>query len=114
MTTENNRLIAEFMGMKPHDINELDGFWTNTITAHKFDNVMNLQFHSDWNWLMQVVEKIESLDNQLYFVKIHTGGCFIHPINDTRDYKAKQYHKNKIEAVYNACVEFIKRYNENK
>ena len=52
MTTENNRLMTKFIGMKPHDEKELDGFWTNTIKVRKFDNVANLQFDTDWNWLM--------------------------------------------------------------
>ena len=114
MTTENNNsanaLIAEFMGMKPHDPKELDGFWTNTIKAHKFDNVMNLQFNSDWNWLMEVVEKIESIgftfETKKNWARITRKGENI--------ILRWEEDKTKIEAVYNACIEFIKWYNENK
>jgi hypothetical protein len=108
--TENNKIIAEFMGMKPHDINELDGFWTNTIKSHKFDSVMNLQFHSNWNWLMEVVEKIESLG---YDVFINTCVCRITDVGqDILEDIETFNNENKIQAVYNACVEFIKYYNE--
>ena len=98
-TEENNKLIAEFMGMKPHDINELDGFWTNTIKAYKFDNVMNLQFNSDWNWLMEVVEKC---------FKIETNYGLHKNIEDALIFNSE----NRIQDVYNAVVKFIEVYNE--
>lgn len=106
MTTENNKIIAEFMGMKPHDKNELDGFWTNTIKAHDFDNVMNLKFHSDWNWLMEVVEKIESLGN--FNIGIEFANCTI-----SGTFNKSITNESKIKAVYKACLEFIKWCNEN-
>ena len=104
-TTENNKMIAEFMGMKPHDINELDGFWTNTITAHKFDNVMNLQFNSDWNWLMEVVEKIKQIIGFKMIDECTTKEWQV-ITNLTRLTII-----SAINEVYNACVEFIKWYN---
>lgn len=115
-TTENNILISLFMGMKPHDINELDGFWTNTIKAHKFDNVMSLQFHSDWNWLMEVVEKIESLEYYSISIQIWNKRC---SVDVSENFEKDLFHyakseKTKIEAVYNACIEFIKWYNQKK
>ena len=106
MTTENNKIIAEFMGMKPHNKNDLEGFWTNTIKVHEFNNVMNLKFHSDWNWLMEVVEKIESLGN--FNVSIEFGNCTI-----SGTFTVSKTNKTKIEAVYNACLAFIEWYNEN-
>ncbi len=74
----------------------------------------NLAFDSDWNWIMKVIEKIELLDNFFYFVKIHSGGCFIHLINDTKNYISKQYSANKKEAVVLAIWEFLNWYNKNK
>ena len=70
MSTENNKLIAEFMGLKKFQ-SRLD-YTIYDIPQHKRDVVteqnggalfaeMDLKFHSDWNWLMEVVEKIESL-----------------------------------------------------
>lgn len=106
---ENIKLVGEFMGMAPHNINELDGFWTNTIKAHNFDNVINLQFNSDWNWLMEVVEKIESLG---YYVNITGTYVSIGAIESkTNPIFIEKDSNIKIEAVYNACVEFIKWYN---
>ena len=103
MTTENNNsanaLIAEFMGMKPHDPKELDGFWTNTIKAHKFDNVMNLQFNSDWNWLMEVVHKITILEE---FQEWEYNNLFW-----------EVFCQLDITEIYNQVVLFIEYYNEN-
>ena len=111
-TTEKNRLIAEFMGMKPHNENELEGFWTNTIKTHQFDNVMDLKFHKDWNWLMEVVCKIESLGHCQ--IDISFNWCRIGYKDTLFNYDSRNYFKGltKIEAVYNAVVKFIKFYNQ--
>ena len=68
----------------------------------------DLKFHSDWNWLMEVVEKIESIKGTQ---------IFINGISCEIMFKGRENRKNintKIEAVYNACLEFIKWYNEQK
>lgn len=109
-TTENNKLIAEFMGMKPQDKNELDGFWTNTIKAHKYDSVMNLQFDSSWNWLMEVVEKIESIG---FTFEVKKNWARVTRKRESIILRWEQ-DKSKIEAVYKACLEFIKWYNSNE
>lgn len=95
-TTENNKLIAEFIGT---DVT-VDMYYLET--SKRYVNKNDLKFHSDWNWLMQVVEKIESLEDNN-----HLMDCF------------KQSNKvcglpiyTKIDKVYNACIEFIKWYNE--
>ena len=58
--TENNKLIAEFLGeiKQPFEFPQFGyinimGDWKDTF----FDN--QLKFHKDWNWLMSVIEKIE-------------------------------------------------------
>jgi len=91
-----NRLIAEFMGIGSD----------------------YLKYNSNWNWLMEVVEKIESLTD------INSSGCFM--VLESIGFNAKFIlddgtrifnpckGETKIEAVYNACVEFIKWYNLNK
>ena len=108
---ENNKLIAEFMGFiadKSFEVKLVDGI--NTSYYYYKDDVMclpeTMRYNSSWNWLMEVVEKIERLENNLK--------------TETRE-EFTQFQKvlslpiyTKIEAVYNACVEFIKWYNENK
>lgn len=107
-TIENNRLIAEFMGL---------GKLNADISLYTIKNIAypvnKLLYHSDWNCLMEVVEKIR---------KFHNG---TEPLNDTQIGQLLQLIKKlnesltlrnevSIEAVYNACVEFIRWYNSNK
>lgn len=111
---EKNKLIAEFMGVfdkilstgNIHSWSDAPFYYTTEDTKEKvIKNICKYsKYDSDWNWLMQVVEKIESLENNLK--------------NETRE-EFKQFQKilslpvyTKIEVVYNACVEFIKWYNE--
>ncbi len=50
-TTENNKLIAEFMGVDQVDIDT----WLETNS--------NLHYHTSWDWLMPVIKKInEQID----------------------------------------------------
>lgn len=131
-TIENNKLIAEFIG---NDTNEygLDVFVPKSmkpITTKNNNVVMQgifefneCLFHNSWDWLMPVVEKIESLNLEIngvltsfdvtisyqYCQIIDEEGLGICGINThSKD------NKSKIEAVYKAVIEFIKWYNENK
>ena len=102
--TENNKLIAEFMNHKPTFEVYIDDVLTTLERPIK-------NYNSDWNDLMQVVEKIESLG---YNVEISLFTCIIEP-DDERDLFIQRgsvsLKKSKIETVYNACVKFVKEYN---
>ena len=134
MKTEDNRIIAEFMGLEKFK-SQLD-YIIFDVPQHKKDVVteqnggtlfaeMDLKFHTDWNWLMEVVEKIETkkyfkkeiqFSITKYAVKIQTltseDGVVISPciFSAWATYGGSE----KLEAVYNACVEFIKWYNKQK
>lgn len=73
--------------------------------------IEDLKFNSDWNWLMEVVEKIE----ENYIVDVCGRAVSIHENNGEMmvDLCAFNY-STKIEAVYNACFEFIQWYSQNK
>jgi len=118
-TTEKNKLIAEFMGFNTFN-SQLD-YKIYDIPQHKRDVVaeqnggtlfaeMDLKFHSDWNWLMEVVETIESLG---FRVIIEDANCTIENLPYSNTGKTT-FEVIKIDAVYNACVKFIKWYNKNK
>ena len=89
-TTENNKLIAEFMGwgedngflFPPNDksMNTIDGWYSKDIP-----------YHTSWDWLMPVIDKCY----QEYMSK-HIADAVM-----TCD----------IDTTYKAVVEFIKEYN---
>lgn len=115
---ESNKLIVEFMGYSRTIFMggaKDNGSYYVEIPNYFHDHVIpdDLKFHSDWDWLMQVVEKIESLN---FVVQVHLNSCFIkereHFINNKAIWRGKNHAKTKIEAVYNACVEFIEWYNK--
>ena len=96
-TTENNKLIAEFMGWKQCDPND------NTIYANPKNGALHssdsdMRFHTSWDWLMLVAnEIIKSRDEQ-------------NADWDLTDLKYALCTTN-IELAYNEVVEFIKEYN---
>ena len=115
-----NILIAKFMGEKLPYINNQGRFEymvegaglissTNAKDLYRF---LRYNYNTDWNRLMQVVEKIECCD---FIFSIHheVANIFNGECNELT-YNETTQARTKIEAVYNACVEFIKWYNENK
>ena len=75
--------------------------------------VNNLKFHSDWNWIMEVVEAIEKLR---YLVVIHSNFCQIQEIgvkeNNFKPYIITSlYGNDKKEAVVQAINQFLIWYN---
>jgi hypothetical protein len=108
-TTENNRMLADFLGYtQPHPQYPDSSYWYKQGE----EPLVLLSFDRDWNWLIEVVEKVESLGYELF---IETFEIRIEKYRETlfRQH-TKVSSQTKIEAVYNACVEFVKWYNENK
>lgn len=119
--TENNKLIAEFMGLELEETlsnkfvytrNEFNNPEKESDCQTNFYEKHELKYHFDWNWLIPVVENIEIQSKELFGeyedVIINGCGCGIATKDDMISIAAK----SKIEAVYIACVEFIKWYNE--
>ena len=100
---ESNILIAEFMGYsQPHPDYPNSTYWYK----ENKDPLVYLSFHSDWNWLMKVVEKIYKTD--LYYSKYID-------FNSSMFTNGKIEITTDIENLYNDCIEFIKWFNnENK
>ena len=96
-TTENNKLIAEFMGWKQCDPND------NTIYANPTNGALHssdsdMRFYTSWDWLMPVIEKIQ--DKHLENPKLDYDY-----IDDIR------LAVPNIQEVYSLVVEFIKELN---
>lgn len=114
-TTEKNAEIARFMGLQTgrelgYDRWHQDWFDNRgVINGQRNDKLL---FHSDWNWLCLVVEKIEELK---YPVDIFKKAVSIHLDNGEPivDLSGNNYN-TKIEAVHEAVYQFIVWYNKNK
>ncbi len=84
---KDNRIIAEFMGSN-----------LNGLESWQYEE--ELQYHTSWDWLMPVVSKI-TRDEQ-YFE------------DDYREYLMDIVPYGHIEDTYDAVVQFIKQYNDEK
>ena len=114
-----NILIAKFMGEKLPYINNQGRFeymvegagLISSTNAEDLYRFLRYNYNTDWNRLMEVVEKIECCD---FIFSIHheVANIFNGECNELT-YNETTQARTKIEAVYNACVEFIKWYNEN-
>ena len=104
---KNNKLIAEFMGGKLKWLNKIDSSYVSG-----YANIAGLKFHKSWDWLMPVVEKIESLNiNEIPIeVHIHSNDCLISDIEHNSIGELSSL-GSKIKSVYECVVEFIKWYN---
>lgn len=115
LNTMENKLILDFLNT---DINndgtyELPQFGTirpNGDFKTSF-TVEQTKFHKDWNWLMEVVDKIEDLG---YRVCINGISCTVSELlnDDPIISLVLGDRKQKISLVHSAVVEFIKWYNE--
>lgn len=130
---EGNKLIAEFMGFAYLDDfnypeqNEVGWYNSEGDCCGK-----ELYFHSSWDWLMPVVEKIENIDirnNKHDFPKVKLNGdsCEIFAYATFRGttyywkkwmdisgnfHEHKTHCESKLEAIYKAVIEFIQWYNQ--
>ena len=87
---KDNKLIAEFMGMKYSDERSFnDGKWTHSIKSLS-------KFETSWDWLKPVVDKIEQVNEGVPEQMLHVSLY------------------STIDEVYEAVVEFIKQYNDEK
>ena len=137
---ENNKIIAEFMkfpkitNVRDSESGKYYDYWLpnnfNLILEQEIQIesnngwglvhqdcvfVRDLIFHSDWNWLMKVVEKIEKefcstnihyySQKQIYSVEF---------LGFNIEYDNSEYSDNKIKILYDSCVKFINFYNKQK
>ena len=55
---EENKLIAEFMGYKTYKMN---GYLNVEYADNNHRTIQDTHYHSSWDWLMPVVEKIREV-----------------------------------------------------
>ena len=97
---KNNKLIAEFMGYEVKH---------GKCYSPKYNDgtIAPMQFDRSWDWLMPVVEKIESLG---YWVNRNDGDITISNKSDM--VVVTPMSSGGIDMMYKAVVEFIKEYND--
>jgi len=107
---EGNQLIVEFYG-------DISG-----ITSYPDEGY---EFHSSWDWLMPVVEKIESIKDEYhgrFGVHISSNTCTIQATNFRSNERMAEppYYfitvtvNTKLDATWLVVVQFIKWYNFEK
>jgi hypothetical protein len=131
----NNKLIAEFMGVKPlggsteYEMYGVLDCIEDGVDEQHFFLEEQLLFHTSWDWLMPVVEKIEEIavdDDDLtvkehrYQVDMSYTQCSIYdrvrdggePCNSEYPFLiASADMGTKLSSTHQAVVEFIKTYN---
>ena len=107
-TNENNKLIAEFMGL------DTEVFKSGKVNYYYYDKVSKqeifleaheLPYNVSWNWLMPVIERINILVMEDDFYELYNS--------EEWDNITHTLIQIKIKYVYQAVVEFIKEYNKN-
>lgn len=134
---EGNKLIANFLGWKTfsryhswkcknviqYDQSLLDEPYINENDGYLYEG--SELFHSSWDWLMPVVEKIEHLyedKHKLPLFEITSHNCnfaLTHPMEFKQwivgcfpESREKVKANSKIEAAWIVAVEFIKWFNK--
>lgn len=129
---QQNAIISEFMGQfdgwdfkmfetgtwefqTPEILRTLIPFKSNSIKTECFSTTIfksyEVKFHTSWDWLMAVVEKIEKYNDSCALVIIEDERCHI----DTQNgFSVDSTSESKILSTYNAVCQFIEWYNANK
>lgn len=101
-----NTLVAEFMETRSALVPDMFFGYNGCLFSPE-----HLRYRLEWNWLMPVVEKIESLG---FDIKIKGITCSINRLCE--DKTIIQFvlgdRTRKIELVWSVVIEFIKWYNE--
>lgn len=106
-TTESNALIAEFMGWE-----KVEGFFM--AFGREATSPGDLKFHSSWDWLMPVVEKIDQIGASVIIGRMFCEIKYIDPLNEEKHFDVRIASGVKMNAINGAIVDFITWYNLNK
>lgn len=133
-TTENNKLIAEFMQLQTaFNHKGIKEYYQREYNSGSWYQECELKYHTEWNWLMPVVDKIEK-NHKANFKTICSWNefneCSYYQVivniekgtmskDKTYIYDPKKVYEHstqtcrcKKKATYEAIIEFIKWYNK--
>ena len=131
---KNNKIIAEFLKWDFDELSEtFETPFLKLVEPQAFGDEQfscklqdfELDFNNDWNWLMAVVDKIESIKDSYhgrFGVYISSNSCTIQstnfrpdkPISNPPHYYDNLVLNNKIESTYYSIINFINFYNKRK
>lgn len=105
---KNNKLIAEFMGMTYGDPNNDSVMIQTTPQGNEVVPIESMEYHTSWDWLMPIIDKIESLGYEFTIVE---NRC---KVSNNTDHSVKElFHietiGGKFKTTYDAVVQFIKK-----
>lgn len=105
---QRNEQIALMLGLEEAG----PGFPSGYFYKENYYHYEDLQFHSDWNWLMEAVEFVKKTSGiSMVQGPVKKPTCVIH----LGDLKALSGQSNTLkEAVFIAVSDFAKLYNERK
>lgn len=109
---EGNKLIAEFAGWKfvTHPIYRPEGSWDNSALGYGHWSAEAFKYHSSWDWLMPVVEKIWSLGGWEFV--IFANGCSINGDHEQPPYISVTDGGSTISSTWKAVIKFIEWHNK--
>ncbi len=132
-TLNGNRLIAKFHGWSEKG-KTVQGEMVFSVSKPVIGSLKHVressfEYHSSWDWIMLIVEQIESIiDNNVKISSFCEITFWYDKKKNNFDLMGGKYNniivsfpphfperfvaKSKIESVWIACVEFIKWYNE--
>lgn len=108
---DNNKLIAEFMGIESDNAKMRGHLYECPVTA---EYVSNLEYDYSWDWLMPVIEEIEKIG--------YTFEKNYQPIDKDwqslivkgNDILYQQFNDDSLKSSYDVVVNFIEDYNKIK
>lgn len=116
-TTENNKKLAEFIeankGIKTLFYLPQFGQYQNSYGQIDYVEVFReeeLKFHNDYNWLMKVAEKIETVetkDGKTFTIDMHKDNVIINQYGKYNNEIIVTEGGTRIENLYRACIEFV-------
>jgi len=99
---KDNELIAEFMDVDQVDIDQA------------YNDYGELRYHTSWDWLMPVVEKIETLGYTFEKNYQRVDKDWQSLIVKGNDILYQEFNDDGLKSSYCVVVEFIKQHNQNK
>lgn len=119
-----NKSITKFMEIKPTEWGGMYSISQDHCTCREstpekaLDGFASIaKYHKSWDWLMPVVEKIESIifneDNSFNVTIGSTNYCVIQDSHGEVYDSTEDSKESKLLTTYSAVVEFTEWYNEN-